>query len=50
MAYGVFEIEGKLHIIPCDRDGKILIPHEAEEECFCSPQPHEDDERIIVHD
>jgi len=49
MSYGVFEIEGKVHIIPCDFEGNILIPHEVGEHCYCSPEEHEDDERIIVH-
>ena len=50
MAYGVFQTDdGKVHVIPCDVDGNILMPHVVGEQCTCYPEEHEDDERIIVH-
>ena len=35
--WGVFEREDMVHVIPCDDEGVVLIPHIVGDLCSCRP-------------
>ena len=38
MTWGMFQREESIHIIPCDKEGYALNPHEVDDFCKCHPE------------
>lgn len=42
-------IDGRVHIVPCTENGKLLGQHILCTICPCKPYPDMDDVRFIIH-